>query len=127
MRMINMKLEDFIEVVNRCIEERIPKESPLKQHLVLQRAILPNPTFKAFKTYILTLWVVDRDGNRKSLIGTQSQIKSSSSTEEQDIKDLEQLFLLSLLNTLISGKSPKSEKTILEELAHGEFTGYVDE
>lgn len=123
MKMTNMTLEDIIEVVNRLIEERRPKEVVNKQHLVLHRGIELNPTFKAYKTYYFTLWAVGRE-ERYPVLYLKHQSRIVANIEEEVIQDLEKLFLSSLLNLLISEKSAKSDKSILEELVYGEFTGY---
>lgn len=54
-----MKAEDIIEGLNKHIEDRRKIDNILtKGHLVLQRIITPNPTFKAYKSYEVILWFV---------------------------------------------------------------------
>ena len=123
MKMTNITLEDIVEATNKLIEERRPTEVVNKQHLVLHRSIELNPTFKAYKIYHLTLWAIDGN-NRYCVLSLKHQDRIVANAKEAVIKNLEQLFLSEFLNLLISGKSTKSDKTILEELVYGEFSGY---
>lgn len=51
-----MKIEDVIESLNRHIEyRRSLKNITAKGHLVLQKIVIPNPTFKAYKEYKVIL------------------------------------------------------------------------
>lgn len=54
-----MITEDIIEGLNKHIEERRTSLNiKASGHLVIQRAIVPNTTFKAYKEYTATLWFV---------------------------------------------------------------------
>ena len=63
-----MKAEDIIEGLNNHIEStrnRLGLRST--GHLVLQRVVTQNTTFKAYKTYEVTLWYVDKQRKVKIL------------------------------------------------------------
>lgn len=52
-----MKTEDIIEGLNEHIETiRANQKLCVNGHLVLQKEIIPNSTFKAYKTYRYVLW-----------------------------------------------------------------------
>lgn len=59
-----MKAEDIIEGLNSHIEDRRETDNiSTRGHLVLQRVIVPNPAFKAYKSYEAILWFIK--GNKK--------------------------------------------------------------
>ena len=54
-----MKAEDIVEGLNQYIEqERIKRNIISNSHLVLKRLIEENPSFKAYKTYSITLYFI---------------------------------------------------------------------
>ena len=62
-----MKIEDLIEAFNLTISQyRKSNNIDNKSHIVLQKNIEQNSTFKAYKTYVRTLWYVN--GRNKYII-----------------------------------------------------------
>ena len=62
-----MQVEDLIEAFNLTISQyRKLNNIDSKSHIVLQKNIEQNNTFKAYKTYIRTLWYVS--GRNKYVI-----------------------------------------------------------
>ena len=62
-----MQIEDLIEAFNLTISQyRKLNNIDNKSHIVLQKNIEQNNTFKAYKTYIRTLWYVS--GRNKYVI-----------------------------------------------------------
>ena len=62
-----MQIEDFIEAFNLTISQyRKLHNIDNKSHVVLQKNIEQNNTFKAYKTYVRTLWYVN--GRNKYII-----------------------------------------------------------
>ena len=62
-----MQIEDLIEAFNLTISQyRKLNNIDSKSHIVLQKNIEQNNTFKAYKTYIRTLWYVS--GRNKYVI-----------------------------------------------------------
>lgn len=64
-----MKLEYIIEGLNRHIDSKRKSANILEGgHLVLQKIITPNPTFKAYKSYEAILWFVNNSNKYKVLV-----------------------------------------------------------
>ena len=62
-----MQIEDLIEAFNLTISQyRRLHNIDSKSHIVLQKNIEQNNTFKAYKTYVRTLWYVN--GRNKYII-----------------------------------------------------------
>ena len=62
-----MQIEDLIEAFNLTISQyRKLHNIDSKSHIVLQKNIEQNNTFKAYKTYVRTLWYVN--GRNKYII-----------------------------------------------------------
>ena len=62
-----MQIEDLIEAFNLTISQyRKFNNIDSKSHIVLQKNIEQNNTFKAYKTYVRTLWYVN--GRNKYII-----------------------------------------------------------
>ena len=62
-----MQIEDLIEAFNLTISQyRKSNNIDNKSHIVLQKNIEQNSTFKAYKTYVRTLWYVN--GKNKYVI-----------------------------------------------------------
>lgn len=54
-----MKIDDIIEVLNRYIEcKRKERKIQTLGHLVLQKILETNSTFKAYKTYKAIIWFI---------------------------------------------------------------------
>lgn len=61
-----MRVEDVIEGLNRHIEYiRKVNNIDFKSHLVLKKVVNTNPTFKAYKEYIYTVWNVSKEGKHE--------------------------------------------------------------
>lgn len=61
-----MRVEDVIEGLNRHIEYiRKTNNIDAKSHLVLKKVINTNPSFKAYKEYIYTVWNVSKEGKHE--------------------------------------------------------------
>lgn len=124
MKMISMNIEDIIDVYNTYIESKRPDNVP-KLHLVLHRCVSINPTFKAYKTYHLAVYVVNPTTKQNyCLLKEDTQVKLVNSSDDQAIKLIEKKFLLSLLEMLINTESNKST---LERIAYGEYSSSKDE
>lgn len=83
-----MKIEDIIEGLNVHIESR-RKELGVKSkgHLVLQRTITPNPTFKAYKLYEMTVWFV-QSSKKKKILSLKQTVKLLDGQEEKINKEM---------------------------------------
>lgn len=99
-----MKIEDVIESLNRHIEyRRSLKNITAKGHLVLQKIVIPNPTFKAYKEYKVILWFVD--GNRKhELLTIKNTYKILDNTIDKVEKDVD-IELCNLIFNWIGSES----------------------
>lgn len=60
-----MKAEEVIEALNRHAE--IERDSNIKGHFILQRSTSVNSSFKAYKTYVFTVWYVHNEGSFRTL------------------------------------------------------------
>ena len=77
-----MKAEDIIEGLNQFIEaKRTILNVKAKGFFVLQREVIPHPTFKAYKEYISTLWYVK--GSKRDKILRASAIKKVVDTSSE--------------------------------------------
>ena len=77
-----MKAEDIIEGLNKHIEDRRKTGNILTRgHLVLQRVITPNSTFKAYKSYEAILWFV-KCGKKHRVITVKHTAKIIDGQEE---------------------------------------------
>lgn len=90
-----MKVEDIIEGLNRHIEEkRRELNISTKGHLVLQKLITPNPTFKTYKVCEITLWFV-KSSKKHKLLNISQTVKMTDGQEDSINRDM---------NTLLSTK-----------------------
>lgn len=123
-----MTLEDIVEVINRYIEEKrhYGNLGHITSHLVLHKSITPAPLVKAYKVYDYILWLVDSTKMYRVLT-VKHQSRVLAGMEEEFTKGFEKSFLENLLKLIIDGKSTTSDKTILEEIINGRYTGYYDE
>lgn len=94
-----MKIEDIIESLNKHIEDKrnLQKLHNLSGHLVLQKFIDTNSTFKAYKIINYTLWFVNLDKKYK-VLHIQNTYKLLEGQEEKVFKDIEIKFVEMLFN-----------------------------
>lgn len=99
-----MRVEDIVEVFNEHIEAK-RKEIGISTngHLVLQRTIEPNSTFKVYKTYELILWFV-KNKEKQQVLSLSQTIRVISGQEEKTNKDIDMLFTLGMINLIGSDK-----------------------
>lgn len=94
-----MKIEDIIESLNRHIEDKrnSKKLDNLLGHLVLQKVITTNSTFKAYKVVSYTIWFVNRD-RKCRVLHIQHTCKLLEGQEEKVIRDIEMRFMEMIFN-----------------------------
>lgn len=64
-----MTLENIIESLNKyIIEEREERKINCKTFLVVQKSLVPQPMFKAYKEYTVTIWLLDPKNKKKEAI-----------------------------------------------------------
>lgn len=91
-----MSIEDIIESLNRHINlERKVQKISANSHLVLQRTIKPNPTFKSYKKYEWIVWLIDNDCKYKVIV-VSLQEKVLKEQEESMNKRLSNILLEAL-------------------------------
>ena len=114
-----MKAEDIIEGLNKHIEDRRKISNILtKGHLVLQRVITPNPTFKAYKSYEAILWFV-KCGKKYRVITVKQTAKVLDGQEER----IEREVNIELCHLIFNWVSSDYYRQVIE----GEYKGYVSE
>ena len=91
-----MQIEDLIEAFNLTISQyRKSNNIDNKSHIVLQKNIEQNNTFKAYKTYVRTLWYVN--GRNKYIILKVSHTdKVLDGQEEKIIKAVDMQLAVAL-------------------------------
>lgn len=130
MKICNMVIEDIIESLNKYVESRRYNDENCAraiEHFVLHKSITPAPTFKSYKAIEYTLWVVH--GSKKYRFFTKKfTTKIPAGLEETIIQHFETGFLIDLLKALFDTKSFNGkDRTILEDVIYGEYTGYCNE
>lgn len=91
-----MSIEDIIESLNRHIHlERSEQKISANSHLVLQRTIEPNPTFKSYKKYEWIVWLINNDCKYKVIV-VSLQEKVLKEQEEYVNKRLSNILLEAL-------------------------------
>ena len=114
-----MRAEDIIEALNKHIEEkRKDNNVSTKGHLVLQRMILANPTFKTYKSYYNTLWFV-KNKKEYEVLSVKYVIKACECTEEQAYKRISMELCNSIFNWIGS--------EYYNQVINGEFIGIKKE
>lgn len=83
-----------IESINKYIKNFGSK------HLVLHRSIIPSSTFKAYKKFYYTLWLIDGK-ERHSMFTLEDTRRVTSDTEEKVKEGFEQEFLIELIKYCI--------------------------
>lgn len=114
-----MKAEDIIEGLNKHIEDRRKINNILTRgHLVLQRVITPNPTFKAYKSYEAILWFVKY--NKKYRVITVKHTAKVIDGQEEKIEREVNMKLCHLIFNWIGSDQ-------YSHIIKGEYNGYDTE
>ena len=110
-----MKLEYIIEGLNRHIEqERINKKIQTKGHLVLQKVININSTFKVFRTYNIIVWFV-KNNKRYKILELSHTDKVVDNNEDTAYKNI----IIKLSNALFNFIGSEAYNKIIM----GEYNG----
>ena len=109
-----MTLEEIVEVLNNNIElSRTAQQLDTNLgHLVLQKTVDVNPTFKSYKKFSLILWFVKNKNNSK-VFSVEKQ--TSYSTYDKDIKELDNEFIKHLFNLV-------GDNSIMDSIIYGNYT-----
>lgn len=114
-----MKLEEVIEGLNRHIEGRRKSLGidPIQGHLVLQKTIKSNSTFKAYKEYNFTIWFIKgRDRFVALMLNYVDRVIDGQ--EERVMKELTIRFSEMMFNWIGSN--------FYEQIVKGEYNGYEE-
>ena len=91
-----MQIEDLIEAFNLTISQyRKLNNIDSKSHIVLQKNIEQNNTFKAYKTYIRTLWYVSGE-NKYVILKVSHTDKVLDGQEEKIIRAVDMQLAVAL-------------------------------
>ena len=115
-----MKLEEVIEGLNRHIENKRKSLgiNPLQGHLVLQKTVKSNDTFKAYKEYNFTIWFVKgRDRFVALMLNYRDRVIDGQ--EERIMKEMTIRLSEMIFNWIGSN--------FYEQVVKGEYNGYIDE
>ena len=95
-----MKAEDLVEALNiYIVQTRKSNNIDAKGHLVLQRNIQENSVFKAYKTYLYTLWfVVNRKKYKVFTVSLTNKVLDGQ--EEGMIKDMDNRLGIALFELI---------------------------
>ena len=109
-----MTLEEIVEVLNNNIElSRTAQQLDTNLgHLVLQKTVDVNPTFKSYKKFSLILWFV-KNKNSSKVFSVEKQ--TSYSTYDKDIKELDNEFIKHLFNLV-------GDNSIMDSIIYGNYT-----
>jgi len=84
-----MKAEEIIEGLNQFLEKkRAFLKIEAKGFFVLQREIIPHPTFKAYKQYRNTLWYIKGSKRDKIIQVSATQKVVNTSSEEATLREV---------------------------------------
>lgn len=109
-----MKAEDIIEGLNQFIEvKRAILKIKAKGFFVLQREVIPHPTFKAYKEYISTLWYVKGSKKDKILIASATKKVVDTSSELTATREVNRELSIQLFELIYTD----IDKFIKEDLA----------
>ena len=110
-----MQIEDLIEAFNLTISQyRKSNNIDSKSHIVLQKNIEQNNTFKAYKTYVTTLWYVN--GRNKYIILKVSHTdKVIDGQEQKMIKAVDMQFAVALFEFI--------DTEYYDQIRRGEYYG----
>ena len=97
-----MQIEDLIEAFNLTISQyRKLHNIDSKSHIVLQKNIEQNSTFRAYKTYVRTLWYVN--GRNKYIIFKVSHTdKVLEGQEEKIIRAVDMQLAIALFEFMVT-------------------------
>lgn len=110
-----MKVEDIIEGLNRHIEIRRGERGIENVgHIVLQREIIPHPSFKIYKIYKYTLWFTKR-GKSYEVMKIQHTAKVPDGQEESMLKKMDIMLSTTIFNWIGS--------YFYEQVINGEYKG----
>lgn len=91
-----MQIEDLIEAFNLTISQyRKSNNIDNKSHIVLQKNIEQNNTFKAYKTYVRTLWYVNGK-NKYVILKVSHTDKVLDGQEEKIIRAVDMQLAIAL-------------------------------
>ena len=109
-----MTLEEIVEVLNNNIElSRTAQQLDTNLgHLVLQKTVDVNPTFKSYKKFSLILWFVKNKNNSK-VFSIEKQ--TSYSTYDKDMIELDKEFIKHLFNLV-------GDNSIMDSIIYGNYT-----
>lgn len=120
-------MEEFIKALNEYIRtERKNLNIDNTQHLVDHSVFKQDKTFKAFKTWEITLWYIDNNSKHRVLTVSQT---GKATTEEEIFKlrnKAESCFIQNLLQVLLKGKT-STNNSVIEAIIYGRFSGNSDE
>lgn len=110
-----MSIEDIIESLNKyiCLERKEQKISA-NSHLVLQRTVEPNPTFKSYKKYEWIVWLIDNDSKYKIIV---------VSLLEKVLKDQEEGINRRLCNSLLEALFKFIRTEDYNRIVNGNYKG----
>lgn len=110
-----MQIEDLIEAFNLTISQyRKSNNIDSKSHVVLQKNIEQNNTFKAYKTYIRTLWYVN-GRNKYVILKVSHTDKVIDGQEEKIIKAVDMQFAVALFEFI--------DTEYYDQIRRGEYYG----
>ena len=109
-----MTLEEIVEVLNNNIElSRTAQQLDTNLgHLVLQKTVDVNPTFKSYKKFYLVVWFV-RDKKKSKVLSVEKQ--TSYSTYDKDMIELDKEFIKHLFNLV-------GDNSIMDSIIYGNYT-----
>lgn len=110
-----MSIEDIIESLNRYIHlERSEQKISANSHLVLQRTVEPNSTFKSYKKYEWIVWLIDNDSKYRIL---------TVSLVEKVLKDQEEKINKRLCNSLLEVLFRFIKTEGYDQIVNGNYKG----
>lgn len=115
-----MTLEDIVDIINDSIEDKRTSANIHvldKQQFVLQRTIVPNKTFKAFKAYTITLWIVG-DTTKYKVLSVSYQVKFPLDSTDS----IDKAFVKSFLNNNSDSGLFIGINKIIEDVIYGKYS-----
>ena len=110
-----MQIEDLIEAFNLTISQyRTSNNIDTKSHIVLQKNIEQNSTFKAYKTYVRTLWYVNGK-NKYVILKVSHTDKVLDGQEEKIIKAVDMQLAAALFEFI--------DTEYYSQIINGEYYG----
>lgn len=119
MKIYSMELEDIIDALNRHLENKKSEEIPVR-HFVLHKHITNAGTFKVYKNFEYTLWLINGENKYQVLIKSET-LKFSEGTKSTVIKQFEVDFLTELFDILFNTSlSGAGNIAIFKDIIYGE-------